>query len=179
MTRRGLIIAGFIGLLFAIAETLLAPVTLNSTSQPFSLGVGVLGLLAAGLAGRALLGDRTVHRYFTAGVTLLAAISGFVFESAYSNWLISQDVEFGHPPTTLRSAVVIAIVIGAVVYLLAATVYGFAATRQGVGVRSRIALLLLLLLSVVPVLNILGLLGVVITAFRRRPVSPEPAPVSA
>lgn len=177
MTRRGILIAGFIGLVFAIVETLLLPLTLSHTvnTTGVSLTAAILGLLAAAIAGRIILGRRVVHRYFRAAVPVLAAIAGFAFESAFSNWLISQDVIFGHPPTTLRPAVVVAIVIGAVAYLIAATVYGFAGTRQGVAVEGRVRLLLLLLLAVLPVANILGLIGLVIVGFLRKDAGPAAA----
>ena len=71
------------------------------------------------------------------------------------------------------------LLIGIVAYLLAATVYGFAGTRQGVGVGARVGLLLLLLLAVLPVLNVLGLIGLTITAFTRTTAAiPEPARAS-
>ena len=184
MTRRGIVIAGFIGLVFAIVETVLLPLTLSHTvnTTGVSLTAALLALLAAAIAGRIILGTRTVHRYYRAAVPVLAAIAGFAFESAFSNWLISQDVLFGRPPTTLRPAVIVAIVIGAVAYLLAATVYGFAGTRQGVAVESRVRLLLLLLLAVLPVVNILGLIGFVIVAFLRKETGQTfatPAPSAA
>jgi hypothetical protein len=178
MSRRALVVAGFVGLVFAIVETLLFSDAVNGTPT-LGLVVAILGLLAAGIGGRVLLGVRIVHRYFRAGVPVLAAVSALAFESAFSNWLISQQVLFGHPPTTLRPAVVVAIVIGAVAYLLAATAYGFAGTRQGVSLGGRIALLVLLLLAVLPVLDILGLAGFVLTAFLRKPLSPAPAAASA
>jgi len=176
MQRRGIVIAAIIGLVFAIVETVLFPLTLSRVvnTTGVSLVAAILGLLAAGIAGRIILGTRSVHRYYRAGVPVLAAIAGFAFESAFSNWLISQDVIFGHPPTTLRPAVIVAIVIGAVAYLIGATLYGFAGTSQGVKVESRVRLLLLLLLAVVPVANILGLAGFVIVGFLRKPVDPAP-----
>lgn len=181
MTRRGVIVASFVGLAAAAAETVLLPNTLSHTvnTAGVSLVTVILGLLAAGIAGRVLLGTKSVHRYFRAGVPVLAAISGLAFESAFSNWLISQYVEFGRPPSSVRTAVIVALVVGAVAYLLAATVYGFAGTRQGVTVGGRIGLLLLLLLAVLPVLNVIGLVGFVLTAFLRRQISPAPAPASA
>lgn len=177
MTRRGIVIAGFVGLVFAIVETVLFPLTLSRTvnTSGVNLTAAILGLLAAAIAGRIILGTQPVHRYFRAGVPLLAAIAGFAAESAFSNWLISQDVLFGPPPTSLRPAVIVAIVIAAVAYLVGATIYGFAGTSQGVRVESRVQLLLLLLLAVVPVANILGLIGLVIVGFLRRSAAPAPA----
>ena len=170
-------IAAFIGLVFAIVETVLFPLTLSRTvnTTGVSLVAAILGLLTAAIAGRIILGAKSVHRYYRAGVPILAAIAGIAAESAYSNWLISQDVLFGHPPTTLRPAVIVAIVIAAVAYLLAATVYGFAGTSQGVKVESRVRLLLLLLLAVVPIANILGLVGLVIVGFLRKQADAAPA----
>jgi hypothetical protein len=181
MTRSALIIVGVIGLAFAAVETILLPVTLTATvnTSGISLAAAILGLLSAALCARVLLGRRGVHRYYRAGVPVLSAISGLAFESAFSNWLISQDVYFGAPPTTLRTAVIIALVIGAVAYLLAATMYGFVGTRQGVTLRGRVGLLLLLLLCVLPGLNILGSAGFIVTAFVRKPATPATAPASA
>ena len=179
MTRRGIIIASFVGLAFAGTEAVFLPLTQRATfgNSTVAIIVELLGALAAGIAGRVILGRRRIHRYFKAGVPLLAAASGFAFTSAAYYWLISQEVSFGPPPSGLSSQVVTALIIGGVAYLLAATIYGFAGTRQGVAIGPRIGLLLLLLLAVLPMLNVAGLIGFVITAFVRKP-APATAPTT-
>jgi hypothetical protein len=178
MTRRAIIIASFIGLACAIVETGLIPGTLQVTDTALlSILVAVLTVAAAAIAGRTILGTTSVHRYYRLGVPLLSAISGLAFESAVTNWLIARQVSFGPAPTAPSAVVVLALVIGALAYLGAATVYGFAGTRQGITIGSRIGLLLLLLLAVLPGLNVLGLAGFVATAFVRK--APTPAPAGA
>jgi hypothetical protein len=185
MTRRGIIIASFIGLASSVVETALIPSTLSNTTDTtaISLVAVLLAVLSAGIAGRVILGTRSVHRYFRAGVPILSAISALAWESGVSNWLIANDVFAGAASRTFRPAVITALIIGAVVYLLAATVYGFAGTAQGVSVGNRVGLLLLLLLAVLPGLNILGSVGFVLTAFLRAPAghtptTPEPPAAS-
>jgi hypothetical protein len=174
MSKRSLIIASTVGLVFAIVEAVLVPRTIDTTNTTaISLVAAILAILSGALAGRVILGRKRVHRYSRAGVPVLAAISALAFESAVSNWLIGRDVKFGPAPTALGSQVIVALIIGAVVYLLAATVYGFAGTRQGVSVGGRVGLLLLLLLAVLPILNIPGLIGLGITALLRKPANPK------
>jgi hypothetical protein len=170
MTKRGLIVASVIGLAAAVASTLLLKQAVDF--QTINLLDLVLNILAAGIAGRVVLGRARVHRYFALGVVVLSAIAAAFLTSATTNYFIGQAVSFGpanHAPT---GTVITTAVIGFVVYLLAATVYGFAGARQGVAVGSRVGLLLLLLLCVVPALNVLGLIGVTITALVRRPPTP-------
>ena len=179
MTRRAIIIASFIGLASAIVETVLIPGTLHiNDTTLLSISVAVLTVVAAAIAGRTILGTRSVHRYFRLGVPLLSAISGLAFESAVSNWLIARQVSFGPSPTTPSTVVVLALVIGALAYLGAATAYGFAGTKQGITIGARVGLLLLLLLAVLPGLDVLGLAGFVATAFARRTPTPVPAGAS-
>jgi hypothetical protein len=176
MTKRGLIVASFIGLAAAIVSAAL--LTRAAASQPIDLTVLVLDILAAGIAGRVVLGPVRVHRYFSLGLVVLPAAAATILTSATTNYLIGLDISFGranYAPTGTATATAI---IGFVVYLVAATVYGFAGTRQGVGVGSRIGLLLLLLLAVLPALNVLGLVGIAITAFVRRAATPVRPAVS-
>ncbi|HEX4443477.1 MAG TPA: hypothetical protein VHZ81_07875 [Galbitalea sp.] len=171
MTRRGILIAGAAALAFAIAEAAVLPatITVTASTNPLGLLVALFGVLCAGIAGRVILGVLRVHRYSRAGIPILAAISGLAFESAASSWLISQDVVLGRPAAGIPAFVVVGLIIGAVAYLAAAFVYGFAATGQGVRVGARVGLLLLLLLAVLPYLNVLGAVGLIITAVVRKP----------
>jgi len=177
MTRRGIIIASIVGLVFAIVEASLLHIA--SYNAVVSLIVAALGLLSGGIAGRVILGMRRMHRYFRVAVPVLGAVAGLAFEAAVTNWLTSQRVSFGPAPTTLDPSVISALVIGAIAYLIAAVVYGFAGTSQGVGVGARVGLLLLLLLAVIPVLNVLGLIGFLATAFTRKPAEATPVPAAA
>jgi hypothetical protein len=176
MTKRGLIVAGIIGLAAAIT----AGAVLNRAAAVQSIDLLVLGLdvIAAGIAGRLILGTARTHRYFALGTVLLSAIAAIILTSSTTNYLISQAVSFGKPNPVPSAALVTTAIIGFVAYLLAATVYGFAGARQGVGVGSRVGLLLLLLLAVIPILNVLGLIGLTITAVARTG-SATPAPASA
>ena len=181
MTQRGILIASAVGLAFAIASAAVLPATINIRADSTVLGlvVALLGAVAAGIAGRVILGTRRVHRYNRAAIPILSAVSGFAFVSALSSLLISRDVSFGPAPTGLPPSVIIAIVVGIVLYLVAATVYGFAATRQGFRVSIRVRLLLLLLLSVLPYAAVLGLLGWVIVSALWKPDAATPAPAAA
>jgi hypothetical protein len=179
MTRRGIIIASFVGLLFAAIEAVLIPATLSAANTAIvSTLVAVLTVAASGISGRVILGAERGHRYYRLAIPILAAVSALAFESAVTNWLISQRVEFGPAPTALAPAVVVALIIGALAYLGAATVYGFAGGSQGVPVGARVGLLVLLLVAVLPGLNVLGLIGFVVTALARKPVTPAPAAAS-
>ena len=181
MTRRGILIAGAVALAFAIGEGALLPSTITVAPgiDPIALLVALLALLCAVLAGRAIIGARPVHRYYLAGVPILAAISALAFESAISSWLISQDVVFGRPASGVPAFVVIGLIIGAVAYLAAAFVYGFAGTSQGVGIGERVGLLVLLLLAVLPFLNVLGAIGLIIVSGVRKPAETIPEPAAA
>jgi len=176
MTKRGLIVAGIIGLVAAAVASLLLPRA--ALVQSIDLVILALGVVAAGIAGRVALGSARVHRYFALGVVLFSAIAAAILASATTNYLISQTVSFGRANPTPNATVITTAIIGLVVFLIAATVYGFACVRQGVGVRSRIGLLVLLLLATIPVLNVLGLIGLTITAFARTSAA-TPAPPAA
>jgi hypothetical protein len=174
MTKRGLIVATIIGLAFAVAAAVV--IDRAALQQSIDLIVLVLDVLAGGIAGRAILGVRRVHRYFALGLVVLSGASALISTSAVTNYLINQSVTFGRPAPTPDGRVVVTVIIAFVVYLVAATIYGFAAAKQGVRGGARIGLLLLLLLAVIPALNVLGLLGFVIASAVRAPkASPEPA----
>jgi hypothetical protein len=165
-------IAAILGLVAAIVAALLL------SRAAIDLLVLGLDILAAGLAGRVILGTVRVHRYFTLGVVVLSAVAAAIFTSAVTNYLIEIDVKFGLPDYTPTGPVLTTAIVAFVAYLLAATLYGFAGTRQGVGIGARIGLLLMLLLAVLPVLNVLGLIGFTITTLVRRPITPVPAAAS-
>jgi hypothetical protein len=178
MTKRGLIVASIIGLVAAIVALLLLNRAAAFQIIDF-LFIG-LDLIAAGIAGRVILGQPRVHRYFALGIVVLSAISAAIFTAAGSNYLIHTAISLGHIDYSLPSVVIVEIVIGFIVYLIAATIYGFAGTRQAVPVGSRVGLLLLLLLSVIPAVNVLGLIGITITAFARRAaIAATPTPPAA
>jgi hypothetical protein len=173
MTKRGLIIAGTIGLAAAVGSALLL---VQAAISP-SLGLVVLGLniVAAGIAARVVLGTVRVHRYLVLGVGVLSAVDAAILTSATTSYLVNWGITGDPAPTGL---VIVTAAIGVVVFLLAATVYVFAARRQGIAVGGRIGLLLLLLLAVIPAANVLGLLSLTITALVRRPAA-TPAPPAA
>jgi hypothetical protein len=184
MTQRALLVTGIIALAFAVAAALLV------NYSPFDVAIDFIALaldaVAAGIAGRLILGGARVHRYYTLGVVLLSAIAAAILTSATTSYLISQVRLFGalsgNVSPTPSSTVITTGIIGLVVYVAAATVYGFAGTRQGMGIGSRIGLLLLLLAAVVPFANVLGLLGLTITALVRTTpgaATPTPAPPAA
>jgi hypothetical protein len=179
MTKRGLIIASIVGLVAAVVSVLLF--NRAAVFQIIDLTFIGLDIIAAAIAGRVILGQPRVHRYFALGIVVLSGISAALLTAAGSSYLIHIAVTIGridYKPTgdTIGEGVA-----GIVMYLIAATVYGFAATRQGVKVGGRVGLLVLLLLAVIPVLNVLGLIGVTIIAFvRGRAVTATtPAPPAA
>jgi hypothetical protein len=181
MTRRGILIASIVSLVLALAEAAILPTTINvlGSGTALSLVVALIAALAAGIAGRVIVGTRRVHRYYRAGVPILSAVAGFAFESAVSSWLISHDVVFGQAPGGVPVSVTVGILIGAVAYLGAATLYGFAGTSQGFRVRTRILLLVILLLSVIPFAAVLGGIGWVILSIVWKPTEATPAPAAA
>ncbi|MDQ1547610.1 MAG: hypothetical protein QOH69_2514 [Actinomycetota bacterium] len=176
MTKRGLIVASILGLVAAIIAALL--LSRAAAFQSIDLLVLAFDILAAGLAGRVILGPVRVHRYFALGVVVLSAVAAAIFTSATTNDLIGLNVSFGAPNYAPTAPVLTAAIVAFVVYLLAATVYGFASSRQGVGIGARIGLLLLLLLAVLPLLNVLGLIGFTITTLARPAATPAPAAAS-
>lgn len=181
MTRRGILIASIVSLVLAIVEAAVLPTTINilKSGTGLSLVVALIGALSAGIAGRVIVGTRRVHRYYRAGVPILSAVAGFAFESSVSSWLISHDVVFGPAPSGVPVSVTVGIIIGALAYLAAATVYGFAGSSQGVQVRTRTQLLVLLLLSVIPFAGVLGGIGWVIVTIVSKSTDATPEPPAA
>jgi hypothetical protein len=177
MTKRGLIVASIIGLVAAVVSLLL--LNRAAVSQTIDLLVIGLDIIAAAIAGRVILGRPRVHRYFALGMVVLSGIAAALLTAAGSNYLIHTAILFGRVDYKPTGATILEGILGIVVYLIAATVYGFAGNRQGVKVGSRVGLLLLLLLAVVPALNVLGLIGITITAFVRGVATPAPPAASA
>jgi hypothetical protein len=174
MTKPGLIIASFLGLALAVTATILLRTAGLAASNDTT--ILVLDVIAAGIAGRVILGRRRPFRYLTLGIVVLSAVGAGFFSTAVTTYLITNKVWIG---ATIASAIT-----GGILYLIAATLYGFAGTKLGVRLMARIGLVLLLLLAMSPGLNVLGLLAFAILAFVRRPwattsaTTPEPAAVS-
>jgi hypothetical protein len=173
MNKRFLVILTVVGLLFAISSTMLFPssLSLQQINLVNTLAMLVFGMIAAAIAGRALLGRSLTTRVARLAVPLLAAIAFALFSSAESSLLLSSHLldTLGSGGEQVSGSFLVAVVIGAVAYLAAATLYGFAGSAQGVPVWSRVGLLLVLLLAVIPVLNVLGLIGFVVSALVRKP----------
>jgi ABC-type glycerol-3-phosphate transport system permease component len=167
MKKLTLIIASFLGLALAVVATILIRTTLL-TDVNDSL-VLLLNVVAAGIAGRVTLGRRRPYRFFTLGIVVFAAVAGGLLSSAVTSYLLSNAVSIGKASWQISGNSLASAIAGGILYLAAATVYGFAGTRLGVPVRVRIGLLLLLLLAVFPGLNVVGMLGFAILSFTRRP----------
>jgi hypothetical protein len=183
MTKQSLLILTAVGFVFAIASSALVFATLDPEHNniPASLGYLFLGMIAAAIAARALLGRGETTRMGRLTVPLLSAIAFAVLSSASTNLLIGSHAfdSLSRVAEPVSTATIIAIVIAAVIYLAAATIYGFVGTTQGVAVGSRVGLLLLLLLSIVPGANILGLMGFGITVLVREPQVTAEVPEAA
>ena len=168
MTKRGLVIASFLGLaLAAVATVLLWNVVLTASNDSIILALDVI---AAGIAGRVMLGRRRPFRYLTLGIVVFSAIGAGFFTTVVTSFLLSGTAV----GTTIASAVT-----GGILYLAAATLYGFAGTKLGVSLPGRIGLLLLLLLAVIPGMNVVGMLGFALLAFVRRPWATPARPAAS
>jgi hypothetical protein len=167
MKKPTLIVVSFLGLALAVLATVLIRTTrLTEANDTLVLALEVI---AAGIAGRVILGRRRPYRFFTLGVVVFSAAAGGILTSAVTSYLLSNAVVFGKASYAVSGGTLATAIAGGVLYLAAATVYGFAGTRLGVPVLVRIGLLLLLLLAVFPGLNIVGMLGFAILSFVRRP----------
>jgi hypothetical protein len=167
MKKRTLIIASFLGLALAVVAAVLIKTTLLTDAN--DTVVLLLEVLAAGIAGRVILGRRRPFRFFTLGIVVFSAVAAGLLTSAFTTYLISQAVSFGKASGVIDGGTLVIAIVGGVLYLAAATVYGFAGARLGVPLFTRIGLLLLLLLSVIPWVNVVGMLGFAILSFVRRP----------
>ena len=180
MSKHSLTIASFVGLLFAIAGSVLLLTTISTEIPAVSLSIVALCLIAAVIAGRVILGGARVHRYFRLGISLLSAIAAIALTSATSNGLLGAESHLGARLNAPSSAVITVAIVGFVLYLVAATIYGFASAAQGVPIGVRIGYLALLLLAVIPILNVLGLIGLLIVALTHTPrITPAPPAASA
>lgn len=177
MTKPGLIFASFLGLALAVTATILIRLTLLTDFND-SL-VLALDVVSAGIAGRVILGRRRPFRYFTLGIVVFSAIAAGFLTSATTSFLLSQAVIIGKASGEASGPMITSAVTGLVLYLAAATLYGFAGARLGVPLAGRIGLLVLLLLAVIPGLNVVGTLGFGILAFIRRPKAATPKPAAA
>jgi hypothetical protein len=168
MTKRGLIIASFLGLAFAVVATILLRTTaLTASNDSIILALDVV---AGGIAGRVILGRRRPFRYLTLGIVVLSAIAAGFFTTTVTTYLLSG---------TAIGATVASAVTGGILYVIAAILYGFAGAKLGVRLVSRIGLLLLLLLAIIPGLNVVGMLGFAILAFVRRPWATRALPAAS
>jgi hypothetical protein len=178
MKKPTLIVASILGLALAAVATFLIRTTLLTEAND-SL-VLLLNVVAAGIAGRVILGRRRPYRFFTLGIVVFSAVAGGLLTSAVTSYLLSNAVVIGKAAWQISGGTLATTIAGGVLYLAAATVYGFAGTRLGVPVLVRVGLLLLLLLAVFPGLNIIGMLGFSILSFTRRPkVTPARPAASA
>jgi hypothetical protein len=167
MKKPTLIVTSFLGLVLATVATVLIKTTLLTEAND-SL-VLLLQVVAAGIAGRVILGRRRPFRFFTLGIVVFSAVAAGLLTSAVTSYLLSQAVIIGKASGHISGATVATAIVGGVFYLAAATTYGFAGTKLGVPLGGRIGLLLLLLLAVVPGASVVGMVGFTILAFVRRP----------
>jgi len=138
------------------------------------------GIATGVLAGRSILGPLPTRQLFVVAIALLSGLSAAVA------WLIISDVIVTSQVSTLELKCYIVDgtcqspppdftwlfgpVCAFVLYLIAATSYGFVGQSQGVKVGARTGLLVLLLLAMVPFANILGAAVLLVVAYRRKPV---------
>ncbi len=177
MKKLTLIIASFLGLALAVVAAVLIKTTLlNDTNDTLVL---LLEVIVAGIAGRVILGRRRPFRFFTLGIVVFSAVGAGLLTSAVTTYLLSNAVVIGKATSQISGNTLASAIAGAVLYLAAATVYGFAGTRLGVPVLVRIGLLLLLLLAVFPGLNIVGMLGFAVLSFVRRPKTTPARPAAS
>jgi hypothetical protein len=184
MSKRGILVMAIVGLVLAIVSSALFPFTLSVVSEDLAVTLTslVTGMIAAAIAGRVLIGRGPSNRVPRLAIPLLSAIAFALFSSAASSLAISLHILdiYALPDAaqeTLGSSFVVAVVIGAVAYLVAATLYGFVGTAQGVPVGTRTGLLVVLLLAVIPVVNVIGLVVFLVAAIvRTAPQAPEVEP---
>ncbi|MBK4346918.1 hypothetical protein [Lacisediminihabitans changchengi] len=135
-------LASLIGVGLALIElptTLIAPLSAV-------LGVAVAVCAALGILGRGVAISPGL------GVPILAGAAAASLRVA---WFVAGEAPL---PWLLLAAVL---------YLAAATLFGFAATKQGVTVGVRTGLLVLLLFAIIPWLNLVAMAAILFTSFRR------------
>jgi hypothetical protein len=183
VSARRLRARSWIGLAFAVVSSgLLTVFLLIGAAQDGSLGglwllCITLGPLLSGAAGTfaalAVLGPVKTPIWYRISVPVLAtaaALAGCylgLWLVASLVWPVVEEAALYANGDPYDWTPVIVSIIGAVLYLTAATLYGFAGTRQGVPVGARTGLLVLLLLAMVPFANILGLVGLTIVTYAR------------
>jgi dolichyl-phosphate-mannose-protein mannosyltransferase len=170
VTKRRLLIIGFVGFALALAGSVIFPGTILTLEQTPTLSLVVLVLFGAAalVSGLGVFGPTQSNRYAGLAVPILSMVSAFAFTSAISSWYLEQRIDFGNVHNTSHvPELITAIVIGSVAYLAAATVYGFAATAARVPLGTRVRLLVLLLLCVIPLANVIGTIGFIVADLAR------------
>ena len=177
MRRSTLIVWSVIGLLAALAAAgNLASSTIGSPLTSWDATQSLYGAVAGTLAAVVLFGRRPTRWFWFLPVVVLSGVTALLTDAVLNAWLFVHQASFntegelvavtGGPSAT---DILVLCIVAAVLYLVAATLYGFAGQAQGVKVGARTGLLVLLLLSVVPLANIVGVIGFLVTAIRRRP----------
>lgn len=192
MRRSTVVATSIIGLALATASAMAFFVMLRGAPCGPALGCSLLfsspiSVAGAVFAALAILGTVPVRRFYAPLIASFTALAA----AAASLWLTSTAVPHfddlvarfclpSHPdcnPNPPDYSWVIGV--GAVLlYLVAATLYGFAGRTQHTPVGTRAVKLVLLLLSIIPVLNVLGLAGIVVTAVRQGS-APSPNSITA
>jgi len=177
MSKRALIIASFLALALAITAIVLVRTSLlTATNDSIVLA---LDFVAGGIAGRVILGRRRPFRYLTLGIVVFSAFAAGFMTTAVTNYLVRHAVVIGSVALAPSKSEVTDAIVAGVLYLIAATLYGFAGTKLGVGIVGRIGLLLLLLLALIPGASVIGTLGFALLAFVRRPWATPARPAAS
>jgi len=176
MRRSTLVILSVIGLVATLVQLVayFQTVPWFAPDVPWIRVESPVGALAALLAAVALFGPRPTRWFWVVPVAILPFLAAAFFNLAFADWNILHpfplpyvpDTSFPLPPT---GEITVSLIGGFVLYLIAATLYGFAGQAQGVKVGARTGLLVLLLLAVIPIVNILGLIGFLVTSITRKP----------
>jgi hypothetical protein len=187
MSRRALRTNAVVGLVLALTSSLFLLLAIRTFGDlRFSfIGVGT-SIASAVIAAIVLLGPAPTRRWFRISIPMLTGLSTIGAWYVIAG-LIGPQTEMlicsldpAHPgvcePPPFDPTTLIVPIATFVLYLIAATLYGFAGQKQGVKVGARTGLLVLLLLSIIPFANILGLIGFLITAVKR--TTPEPPAAS-
>ena len=188
MSRRAILIMAIIGLVLAVASGALFFVGIRTYDALLpSFAAVALSIAAAVFAGIVILGPIPTRRWFRVAIPLLSGLAAM--EACYflaltlgpKNDELVCYLDSANPgvcgPAPFDWTPVILGIVAFVLYLIAATLYGFAGQAQGVKVGARTGLLVLLLMSCIPGLNILGAIGFLIVA-PRRTSAPESAGAS-
>jgi len=184
MSRRALRTNAVVGLVLAVVSNLFLATAfvgnggyaalgggadfINALLIPASAGAILLGPAAAVLAAIVLTGPNPTRRLYRWLIPILIAVAAIFAWFEIGGGIVSSQVSdmMDTPPDP---SVYYTPVIAFVLYLIAATLYGFAGQAQGVKVGARTGLLVLLLLAVIPIVNIVGLIGFLVTSITRKP----------